>query len=74
MLTMTTLVLADEHIRDLHASAARHRRAALARGHRPGTWRRVTTRATAALSSMGERVRRGQRGRLGPAEPCPTCT
>jgi hypothetical protein len=39
MSTNPLTALADEHIRDLHATAARERLAALARCCRPSTWR-----------------------------------
>jgi hypothetical protein len=56
--------LADEHIRDLHAQAARSRLMALATCCSPRTWRRTATRVAAAARDW---VRRGQ---LGPLTTC----
>jgi hypothetical protein len=59
--------LADEHIRDLHRTAARYRLAALARCCQPATWRRAASRARTSLSAWG------RRGQLGPAANYCTC-
>lgn len=63
--------LADERIRDLHATADRYRLSALARGNQPTAWQRATTRAHTARIRLATWIRRGQ---LGPAPNyCTTC-
>lgn len=63
--------LADERIRDMHASAAHSRLIALARCCQPSAWAHATTRAHAALTATAEWVRRGQLGPSGNYCACP---